>query len=273
MRTPAHGKEAAVTVVLPHYDCADYLGAAAASVLAQDRTDLRLIVVDDCSPDDRWTAALRPLSDDPRLTVLRTSENVGHLRIKNKVLERVDTTYVAFQDADDISLPGRLRHQLALLERGKADLVGCAYEFIDATGRGTGRRRMPRNGNLWMRLGRSTVVLHPSSVVRREVLERLGGFDGTVRLGADTDFHLRAARLYRLRSVRHVLYRYRIWPQSLTQAPGTGFGSEERLSYTRALNAQERRRREARTREELLPLLVAPPNDIDFRLEPVAVGG
>jgi hypothetical protein len=76
-----------------------------------------------------------------------------------------------------------------------------------------------------------------------------------------------------LRSVRHVLYRYRIWPQSLTQAPETGFGSTERLSYTRALNAQERRRREARNREELLPLLVAPPNDIDFTLAPVAVGG
>lgn len=272
MRTPAQTR-AAVTVVLPHYDCADYVGQAVGSVLAQDRPDLRLVVVDDCSPDEAWTAALRPYAGDPRLTVLRTSENVGHLRIKNKVLETADTPYIAFQDADDISMPGRLRHQLALLERGKADLVGCAYEYIDASGQGTGRRRMPRNGNLWMRLGRSTVLLHPSSVVRREVLERLGGFDGTVRLGADTDFHLRAARLYRLRSVRSVLYRYRIWPQSLTQAPETGFGSAQRRSYTEAMNAQERRRREARTREELLPLLVAPPNDVDFRLEPVAVGG
>ncbi|MFD0385557.1 glycosyltransferase family 2 protein [Streptomyces stramineus] len=59
MRTSAPD-QAAVTVVLPHYDCANYLGAAAASVLAQDRTDLRLIVVDDCSPDETWTAALRP---------------------------------------------------------------------------------------------------------------------------------------------------------------------------------------------------------------------
>ncbi|MER5358433.1 glycosyltransferase family 2 protein [Streptomyces sp. NPDC002785] len=263
---------AAVTVVLPHYDCADYLGPAAASVLAQDRTDLRLIVVDDCSPDDAWRSALRPYADDPRLVVLRTSENVGHLRIKNKVLERVDTPYVGFQDADDISLPGRLRRQLALLEGGKADLVGCAYECIDAAGRTTGHRRMPRHGNLWMRMGRSTVVLHPSTVVRREVLQRLGGFDGTVRLGADTDFHLRAARLYRLRSVRQVLYRYRIWPKSLTQAPETGFASTERRSYTQAMAAQERRRREARSREELLPLLVAPPNDIDFALEPIELG-
>ncbi|MEU1056086.1 glycosyltransferase family 2 protein [Streptomyces sp. NPDC005876] len=263
---------AAVTVILPHFDCAAYLGAAVASVLAQDRPDLRLTVVDDCSPDEKWVAELRPYASDPRLTVLRTSRNVGHLRIKNKVLESVDTPYVAFQDADDISLPGRLRHQLALLERDRADLVGCAYSYIDEAGRTTGRRRMPRNGNLWMRLGRTTVLLHPSSVVRRSVLHTLGGFDGTVRLGADTDFHLRAARLYRLRSVREVLYRYRIWPKSLTQAPGTGFGSAQRRAYTEAMTAQEQRRRRARTRAELMPLLIAPPNDIDFTLSPVDVG-
>ncbi|GLF92720.1 glycosyltransferase family 2 protein [Streptomyces yaizuensis] len=271
MRASATPGTTAVSVVLPHYDCARYVGDAVASVLAQDRRDLRLYVVDDCSPDESWTGALRPYTADPRLTVLRTTRNVGHLRIKNRVLERIDTPFVAFQDADDISLPDRLRHQLDRLERDRADLVGCAYEYMDAQGRATGRRRMPRHGNLWLRMGRTTVVLHPSTVVRREALARIGGFDGTVRFGADTDFHLRLARLYRLRSVRRVLYRYRIWPQSLTQSPETGFGSERRRAYTAAMTEQERRRRAARTREELLPLLVAPPNDIDFDLEPVRI--
>ncbi|EDY52411.1 glycosyltransferase family 2 protein [Streptomyces clavuligerus] len=269
MRPKRTGDTAAVSVVLPHYDCARYVGDAVGSVLAQDRPDLRLYVVDDRSPDESWTTALRPYADDPRLTVLRTSRNVGHLRIKNQLLERITTPYVAFQDADDISLPDRLRRQLAVLERNRADLVGCAYEYIDAEGRATGRRRMPRHGNLWLRLGRTTVVLHPSTVVRRQALVRLGGFDGTVRFGADTDFHLRLARLYRLRSVRRTLYRYRIWPDSLTQAPDTGFGSPRRRAYTEAMHAQERRRRAARTREELLPLLIAPANDVDFELEPV----
>ncbi|MGW5125304.1 glycosyltransferase family 2 protein [Streptomyces sp. NPDC004069] len=268
---PSGNVPAAVTVILPHHDCAEYLSAAVGSVLAQDRPDLRLTVVDDCTPGEEWVSGLLPYAGDRRLTVLRTSVNVGHLRIKNKVLESVTTPYVAFQDADDMSLPGRLRHQLALLERDGADLVGCAYEYIDDVGRTTGRRRMPRNGNLWMRLGRSTVVLHPSSVVRSTVLRALGGFDGTARLGADTDFHLRVARLYRLRCVRKVLYRYRIWPKSLTQAPDTGFGSAERLAYTKAMNAQEQRRRQARTRAELMPLLVAPPNDVDFALTPVDI--
>jgi len=258
-----------LTIVLPHHDCAGYLGAAVESVLGQDFRDLALVVVDDHSPTDDWRAALRPFRADPRLLVYRTSRNVGHLRVKNAVLTSVRSPYVGFQDADDISLPGRLRRQVAALASGRADLVGCHLEHIDATGRTIGRRRMPRNGNLLLRLGRSTVVHHPASMARRELFERLGGFDGTARLGADTDFHLRAAYLFRLRNITRVLYRYRIWPGSLTQAAATGFGSPVRRAYTDAMRAQEQARRRARSRAELLPLLVAPPNDVAFELHRV----
>lgn len=258
-----------LTVILPHFNCPDFLGLAVGSVLQQQFQDLELIVVDDCSPDDRWMGALEPFAGDRRMTVLRTSDNVGHLRIKNAVLPFVRTPYVGFQDADDISLPGRFQHQVAMLDAGRADLVGCGIEHIDAAGVCVGRRRMVRNGNLWMRLGRSTVAHHPATVMRREVLDRLGGFDGTARLGADTDFHLRAAFLFRLRNVPRFLYQYRIWPESLTQAPATGFGSPAREAYVETMRQRERARRQARTTEELLPLLVAPPNDVEFALHPV----
>jgi glycosyltransferase involved in cell wall biosynthesis len=259
----------ALTVILPHFATPHYLGLAVESVLRQDFTDLALIVVDDCSPSDDWQAALRPFASDSRLTVLRTSINVSHLRIKNAVLRSVRSPYVGFQDADDISLPGRFRRQVGMLTSGRADIVGCAIEHIDQHGTAVGRRRMPRNGNLWMRLGRSTVLHHPACVVRREVLTCLGGFDGTARLGADTDFHLRAAYLYRLRNVRRVLYQYRIWPRSLTQDPQTGFASQVRRAYTETMVARESARRRARSRAELLPLLMASPNDVEFELHPV----
>lgn len=261
--------ETALTVILPHHNCAAYLGDAVASVLRQDFPDLTLIVVDDSSPTEDWREALRPFAQDQRLRVYQTSRNVGHLRVKNALLPLVTSPYIGFQDADDISLPGRFRHQVTALAAGRADLVGCHIEHIDAAGRPIGRRRMPRNGNLLLRLGRSTVVHHPASVARRELLCRLGGFDGTATLGADTDLHLRAARLFRLRNVARFLYRYRIWPGSLTQAPQTGFDSPARLAYTEVIRERERRRRQARSRAQLLPLLVAPANDVAFELRQV----
>ncbi len=266
----------ALTVILPHFSSASYLGLAVGSVLGQDFRDLDLIVVDDCSPNSDWVQALQPFATDRRLSVLRTSVNVSTLRIKNAVLRSVRTPYVGFQDADDISLPGRFRRQIQVLASGRADIVGCAIEYIDEDGKSTGHRRMVRNGNMRIKLDRSNlaphVAHHPATVVRREVLERLCGFDGTARLGADADFHLRAAYLYRLRNIRRVLYQYRIWPKSLTQDPTTGFGSAIRTAYTEGMCTREQARRSARTREELMPLLVAPPNDVKFDLYPVRIG-
>lgn len=271
--TTGAGASPTLTVILPHFDCARYLGTAVRSVLDQDFRDLRLIVVDDASPGRDWVPALGPFAADPRLTVLSTSRNVGPMRIKNAVLPMVHGPYVGFQDADDVSLPGRFARQVAHLERGHGDLIGCGYERIDEAGAVLGRRRMPRHGNLLMRLGRSTVALHPATVVRREVLERLGGFDGTAYMAADTDFHLRAARLFRIRNLRDVLYQYRLRADSLTESPATGFGSEARRAYTEDLRRREQARRRARSRAELLPLLTAPPNDLRFSLRPVALSG
>lgn len=268
----AVGKLPVLTVVLPHFGCARYLGASVASVLGQHLRDLALIVVDDASPSGAWIDALRPFAGDPRMTVLVASRNVGHYRIKNAALRLLRSPYVGFQDADDISHPERFGRQVRRLRRGRADIVGCGFERIDETGAVLSRRRMVRNGNLWMRLGKSFVTLHSTTVVRREVLERLGGFDGTARVAADSDFHLRAAHLYRIQNIRPVLYQYRLWPGSLTSSLETGFGSDVRRAYAEAMWQRERHRRLARSKEDLLPLLVAPPNDVDFDLHPIPPG-
>lgn len=258
-----------LAVILPHYDCDRYLGTAVASVLEQDFRDLTLIVVDDNSPGTGWREALRAFAADPRLVVYQSPRNVGPMRLDNAVLSTVRSRYVGFQDADDVSAPGRFRRQVSMLDAGRADIVGCHIEHIDEAGIPVGWRRMPRNGNLFMRLGRSTVMLHGSTVARREVFDRLGGYDASTRFGADTDFLLRASYLFRLRNVRHYLYRYRIWSGSLTQAPETGFGSQARDAYTREAAARERARRRARSRAELLPLLRVPTADVPVALRRV----
>jgi glycosyltransferase involved in cell wall biosynthesis len=259
-----------LTVIVPHFHCATYLAESVASVLVQTYRNLRLVVADDHSPDDDWITALAPWKGDRRLTLLRASRNVGPLRLKNVVIESVSTPYIGFQDADDVSEPDRFARQLAVLERGRADLVGCGYRIIDAQGNSQGVRHMPRNGNLVHRLGRKTIALHPATVVRREVFTRLSGFDGTADFGSDTDFQLRVAWLYRIRNLRSPLYRYRAWAASLTAAPTTGFGSPARDECMRRMAELEQRRRHARGRAERLPLLVAPPNDVSFDLHVVA---
>jgi glycosyltransferase involved in cell wall biosynthesis len=267
-----HPSPTRLTVILAHHQAERYLPAAVASVLNQELSRLRLVVVDDRSAGTGFLAALRPFAGDGRLEVYRTTRNVGHYRIKNRVMQDVDTPYVGLQDADDESHPERFARQTALLDRGSADVVGCGFVYVDEDGRELRRRRMPRNANLWLRLGRRFVLHHPTTALRRDVLEALRGFDGTARVAADSDFILRARHLYRLRNVPRVLYRYRVRPGSLMTAADTAPGSALREDYARRMRAREESRRRAPTRAALLPLLAAPPNDVDFELEPVRLG-
>ncbi|MEV0264667.1 glycosyltransferase family A protein [Streptomyces sp. NPDC050617] len=273
---PARGPAlppARLTVLIPHRDCPRFLPQAVSSVLGQTARDLAVVVLDDCSADGSWRRALAPFATDRRLTVLASARPAGPFRLGNAVLPLVRSPYVAFQDADDISHPLRLERQLRLLERGRADVVGCCFEVLDEAGTPLYRKRLPRHADVWMRLGRSFAVLHGATAMRRGVLDRLGGFDGTTRFGADTDFHLRAARLFRVRNLPSVLYRQRRWPRSLTAAPDTGFGSAARAAYARVVRDRERERRAAASWEELAPLLTAAPNDVRVELRPVRLEG
>jgi glycosyltransferase involved in cell wall biosynthesis len=259
---------ARVTVLLPHYRCEPYLAEAVASILAQELRDLALVVVDDASPDDGWRDVLEPFRRDPRLVVLQSSHNVGPYRLKNQLLARVRSPFVAFQDADDRSAPRRLALQVAALERGRADIVGCSFTYVAADGTALRQKRMRRNVNLWLRLGKKFVALHGSLVATRVALLALGGFDGTTRYGADDELLWRAAQVCRIRNLPELLYDYRLRGQSLTGAPETGHGSPARRAYAEAMRARPRPTALA-PRAMRLARLQARPNDVPFSLRAV----
>jgi glycosyltransferase involved in cell wall biosynthesis len=254
-----------ISVILPHFGCERYLFDAVSSILHQELGELELKVVDDASPTDDWLQAIAKLRGDPRLTLYRTTQNVGPYRIKNRLIRATASPYIAFQDADDVSHPTRFRQQLQMMKRTGAQIVGCGFSYIAEDGRLIARQRMVRHVNLWMRFGKSFAALHPTTIVRSEIFETLGGFDGTTHFAADADFFLRAAHLYRIRNARAYLYDYRIRSNSLSTAQKTGLHSQDRARYAGLMQEREQQRRALRG-EALRLSLLAPPNDIDFDL-------
>jgi Glycosyl transferase family 2 len=104
-----------VTVMVPAYNYARYLPECADSVLSQRDVDVRLIVVDDCSPDETPEVTAK-LAADPRVTAVRNEPNIGHIPSVNRGFGMVDTEYVVKLDADDLLAPGALARATALLE-------------------------------------------------------------------------------------------------------------------------------------------------------------
>ena len=106
----------AVSVVMPAYNVAPYIGTSIASVCAQTFADWELLIVDDGSIDDTAAIAERFARADPRVRVLRQA-NGGISAARNAALRQAAGEFIAILDSDDLWLPGFLASQLAIFER------------------------------------------------------------------------------------------------------------------------------------------------------------
>ncbi|WFU50067.1 glycosyltransferase family 2 protein [Sinorhizobium terangae] len=102
-----------VSIILPTFNRSSTLVGAINSVITQSHKDLELIVVDDGSTED-IEKVVRSIADD-RIRYIRRELNGGAAAARNTGLKYAKGDYVAFQDSDDIWLPGKLEKQLALL--------------------------------------------------------------------------------------------------------------------------------------------------------------
>src|SRR5687767_8676919 len=101
-----------VSAIIPAYNCARFVRGAIESVLAQEGVETEVIVVDDCSTDDTWQI-LQSFGSVIRCVQL---ENGGPARARNRGARLATGEWLAFLDADDEWLPGKLRQQLALVD-------------------------------------------------------------------------------------------------------------------------------------------------------------
>lgn len=253
-----------ISVLMTHYND-PYLPKAVESLLSQSFKDFELLIADDCSNNPDFIDSLGGLIEDRRMSIYRSSKNVGTYRLKNKMLSIVDSEFVAFHDSDDLSRSDRFETQLEyLLVNKKVSLVGsCFYELKPRVG--FRKVRMPKFPALSKFLGQNYVSLHPTWMVRKNMLVKLNGFDGTTRIAADDDFFNRLLLVSSARNIQDFLYTKRDHDSSLTGSSLTGHKSKIRLDYkcNMEVRIQNLKRMNSARRNKAI---LAPENDIDFNL-------
>ena len=181
-----------VSVVIPTYNRWPMLGEAIESVLAQTVDGYELIVVDDGSTDET-PEGLRDYGS--RLTVLTQSQR-GVAAARNSGARRASGEYLAFLDSDDLWHARKLQRQIAFMESSR-EVEICQTDEIWIR---NGVRVNPRNkhrkpsGDIF-RVSLERCLVSPSAVMmRRDLFERVGGFDESLSVCEDYDLWLRIAR-------------------------------------------------------------------------------
>lgn len=215
-----------VSVIMPCYNNASYVGAALESVLSQDYPNFEVIVVDDGSTDNS-VAVLEQFGD--RITVIQ-QPNQGPAAARNNGLKAASGKYVAFNDSDDFWLPGKLSAQITYLEQNPD--IGLCYcdwavwnsevPFNEMTSRFTRREQKLQTdpdytGWLYLQLLEDSIIHTITAVIRRKVLDDIGLFNADYRIGEDHDLWLRISYNYKIAKLKHVFALYRDNPTSITK--------------------------------------------------------
>ena len=218
-----------VSVVIPAYNVAKYIGDAVQSVLDQDYEPKEIIVVDDGSTDGT-VDALDAFGD--RIHVHR-QRNAGSAVARNHGISQAKGKYIAFLDGDDVWLPGKLRAQVAYMEAQPG--VGCTWgrwvewrrragsfppltELVDDSALAQTRiRAIPESsGWLYHRILTDFLVWTSTVMVRRSVIDEAGPLDPALRRGQDFDYWIRISRLTPMHQLDAVFAAYRLHGQGTT---------------------------------------------------------
>ena len=194
-----------VSVIMPVYNGEEYVKNAIESILRQTYAGFELIIINDGSIDS--TAILINNFNDERIVFVDHSVNKGNYWRRNEGTGLAKGKYIAVMDADDEASPFRLESQVSYMEKNSHILaVGSQFEL-----EGKGISNKPTDYDLIkVMLLQNNMFLHPSLLIRKSVLEEIGGYDEQYYYASDYDLVCRLSLKGEVVNMPDVLMKYRL---------------------------------------------------------------
>ncbi len=194
-----------VDVIVPCYKYGRYLPQCVESILSQTGVDVRVLVIDDASPDDSATVAAELARKDPRVSFVRHETNHGHIATYNEGIDWVSAEYMLLISADDYLLPGALSRATALMDQdleisfvfGRALALygdGTTEAFLTGIAKYDSPTFSVVPSREFIEVSAATNrVPTPTAVVRTSALNRVGGYRPELPHTGDMEMWLRLA--------------------------------------------------------------------------------
>lgn len=200
-----------VSVIVPSYNYAAVLDGCVTSVLGQEGVDVRVLVVDDCSPDHTEAVGRALAERDDRVEFRRHAANVGLIGTANEGLEWAEGELALLLSADDLLTPGALARAAEVMRRnprvglvyGRAPYWNDGGPLPSMSGRWSGTRVW--SGADWARLlcrSAQNCISSPEAVVRTAVQRAVGGYDPNCEHASDLNMWLRIAAVSDVAHIR-----------------------------------------------------------------------
>lgn len=218
-----------ISVILPAYNAADYIHQAIDSILRQQfKGSFELIIVNDCSTDNT-PEILETYRTDERVRIFRTERNMGYPGAMNLGLKQARGKYIARMDADDVVDPALLQMTFDFHEVMGDDVafVSCKRYWISYSGKPYHRAYDQTGAHIrehWRDLiNRKRAFTDVGTLVRRHIIEAVGGYNDYQRSGMDVDLWLRIMEFTEkpCLTLIHPLVGKRLLPESIIFRPNT----------------------------------------------------
>lgn len=215
--TPSEGP--LVSVVTAVYNGERYLRESLESVLAQAGVSFELIVIDDGSSDATPTILEELAGTDPRVRWIR-QENTGLTGALIRGCQMARGEFIARHDADDVSLPGRIAAQVALLRaHPSVALAACWSRALGPVGEVLYEVERPLTAaqpSPYVEHGRDGPPGHGTAMFRAADYRRVGGYRAEFYFAQDIDLWLRLCDHGTIAFVPRILYAFRMSEQCIS---------------------------------------------------------
>lgn len=198
-----------VSVLMPVYNGEKYLKEAIDSILNQTFTDFEFLIIDDGSRDN--SVEIINSYQDPRIKLVQNKTNLKLITTLNKGLALAKGEYIARMDCDDFSLPQRFEKQISYLDiHNDIGVLGTGFELMDARGNSFTSIQFPTQSNVlkWS-LFFYCPIAHPTVVMRRSIVNQVGGYNSEAVYCEDYDLWIRVAKTTQIGNLPDVLVKIR----------------------------------------------------------------
>ena len=195
------------SIIIPLFNKENFIESTLKSVLIQSFTDFEILIVNDGSTDSSEEKAKQ--FADPRIRYF-LKENGGASSARNYGIEKAQSNYITFLDADDYWYPTFLQEMCEKINRFPKQKVFSAAIEIE-----TSKKTIPavysiektndfEIVNYFKASSKESVIWTSSAVFHKNIFEEIGNFDTEIQSGQDTDLWIRIGLVY------HILFSWKI---------------------------------------------------------------